>query len=182
MKRPLVGTLVPLFAAVSFALAGAATAAADSTTSSALATATYTVTYTCIEGPGCVVGMTYVHTYALTVDCNLGITGTGTQADAPDVQEIVTGQLAFDRATRALTVNLISTYTTFMPGYVIALTGTVDPVTGALTGTATAGLPSDAGTAASFTVSGVRDSFVFNRDACGNGDEDEDPGDQGWGQ
>jgi hypothetical protein len=179
MKRLLIHALLPLFAAGSFSLAAASTAAAEPAPSSTIATATYTLTYTCAAGPGCVVGTAYVHTYTLTIDCNLAITGTGTQADAPQVLESVTGTLGFDPSTRSTTVNIVSTYVSdFMTGYTIATTGTLNPFTGQLTGTAVAGLAGDPGTAATFSVSGVRTSVVFNPNvSCSNGDEDEDEGD-----
>jgi len=54
-------------------------------------------------------------------------------------------------------------------GYTLTVTATVDPRTGALTGTATSQLAGSPDPGATFSVLGTCDSFTFNDAACSNG-------------
>jgi hypothetical protein len=159
--------LVPAIAALTLASPAIPAAAA-----APVATASYTITYTCTSGPGCTVGSSYIHTYVLAVDCQGVIAGTGSQAGSPDVQESVLGTLSFSEANRAVTVNLVSTYVGSFPGYTVTITGTVDPQTGALSGTATTQWPGQPAASASFDVYGTRDSFMVNPSACDGEESD----------
>ena len=167
MKWRVLVALVP--ASVLLTLASPAIPAAAA---APVATASYTIGYTCTSGPGCTPGTTYTHTYVLAVDCHGMISGTGGQAGAPDIQESVLGTLSFSEDNRSVTVNLVSTYVGSFPGYTVTITGTVDPRTGALSGTATTEWPGHPEASASFDVTGTRDSFIVNPSAC-DGDEDD---------
>jgi hypothetical protein len=167
MKLRVLAAVVPAIAALTLAAPAIPAAAATP-----VITAGYTITYTCTGGPGCSVGGTYTHTYLLAVDCHGVISGTGGQAGAPDVLESVSGALGFKLADRTLTVNLVSTYVGSYPGLTTTISGTVDPRTGALSGTATSQWPGNPGYSATFTVQGTRDAFTVNPSACRGEDDD----------
>ena len=165
MKRLILTALVPAIASLTLASTTVPAGAA-----APVATANYTIAYTCTAGPGCTLGVTSTHTYALAVDCDGVITGTGTQVGYPQILETVTGTLSFDETTRTVTVNFVSLYVgALFTGYTLTVTGTVDPRTGALTGTATSQLAGSPELSATFSVLGTRDSVGFNDAACSDG-------------
>ena len=135
-----------------------------------IATATYSVTYTCTGGPGCAMGTGYKHTYTINIDTRGLLTGTGVQDDYPSVTEALTGSLAYGSLTRTLAMNFVSTYTGYLAGYTVTENGSMDPVGGALSGTASSGMPGN--TDATFSVSGTRTSLTIVT-TIGNGGNDE---------
>jgi hypothetical protein len=122
-------------------------------------TATYAITYTCTGGPGCAMGVGYGHTYKINVDSAGGLTGTGTQDNYAAVTESLGGSLAFSAITRTQSMNFVSTYTGYLAGYTVTVTGSVDPISGALSGTASSGYPGN--TDGNFSVSGTRTSLTI---------------------
>jgi hypothetical protein len=156
-----------------FASTNLAVAAAPATTVATpiMATATYSVRYTCTGGPGCAMGVGYAHDYSFSIDVRGGLKGTGAQVGYPQITEALNGSLAFNRAARAESLTYLSTYTNLYAGYSIKLSGTVDPTTGALSGTASSGLSGNPGMDAAFSVKGTRTSFTFVHGAHGDNDD-----------
>jgi hypothetical protein len=154
------------------ATANLALAAAPAPTAPApiVATETYSVTYTCTGGPGCAMGTGYKHTYTISVDAHGLLKGTGFQDSYPAVTEALAGSVAFNSATRKLSMNFVSTYTGYLAGYTVTETGSVDLVSGALTGTATSGMPGN--TDGTFSVSGTRTNLTMVR-GTGDGDNED---------
>ena len=141
-----------------------------------IATATYSVTYTCTGGPGCAMGTGYKHTYTINIDTRGLLKGTGVQDDYPSVTEALTGSLAYAGLTRTQAMNFVSTYTGYLAGYTVTENGSMDPVSGALSGTASSGMPGN--TDATFSVSGTRTSLtivptVVPPVGSGTGDKDD---------
>jgi hypothetical protein len=180
MKRLVLAGIISVAASLAMVVSGGLTAAAAPESNGSLATVSYTITYTCTAGPGCIPGTSYVHTYSISLGCNGAITGTGTQVGFPLVLEAVSGAIGFDVVTSTVTVRYVSTYVgSLVPGYMVTANGTLNPRTGALTGTATTMLPGDPSADASFTLEGVRNSFAFGGTSCSGDsqDNDDDEGD-----
>src|ERR1700724_3007918 len=134
----------------------AAPVRAPTTTTPIVETATYSIAYTCTGGPGCAMGASYKHSYSINVDAKGTLSGTGSQDNYPSVTEAGTGNLAFASVTRTESMNFVSTYTGYLAGYTVSGNGSVDLVSGALSGTASSGMPGN--TDATFSVSGTRTS------------------------
>jgi hypothetical protein len=147
-----------------------AAAPAPAATAPIIATATYSVTYTCTGGPGCAMGTGYKHTYTINIDTRGLLTGTGVQDDYPSVTEALTGSLAYGGLTRTQAMNYVSTYTGYLAGYTVTENGSMDPVSGALSGTASSGMPGN--TDATFGVSGTRTSLTIVTTIGGGGSGD----------
>lgn len=153
--------------------APAPTAPAPTAPAPIIATATYSVTYTCTGGPGCAMGTGYKHTYTINIDTRGLLKGTGFQDDYPTVTEALNGSLAYAGATRTESLNYVSTYTGYLAGYTVTEAGSMDPVSGALSGTASSGMPGN--TDGTFSVSGTRTSLtiVATIGGGGNGDNED---------
>ena len=139
---------------------GSALAAQPAAVTRAAVTTDYTITYTCTSG--CT--SSFVHEYVFNLDCSGNFTGTGFSVLDQSLSETVTGTVSFDRTTFTLRFDYTSVYTS-NPSYTVAATGTVDPRSGALTGTAAA-------SGQTFMVSGVRTLFTVDRSPCDREGED----------
>ncbi|HEV3096455.1 MAG TPA: hypothetical protein VG104_04860 [Candidatus Dormibacteraeota bacterium] len=147
-------------------------APAPTVTAPIIATATYAVTYTCTGGPGCAMGTGYKHTYTINIDTRGLLKGTGVQDDYPSVTEALTGSLAYGGLTRTMAMNFVSTYTGYLAGYTVTENGSMDPVGGALSGTASSGMPGN--TDATFSVSGTRTNLTIVTTIGGGGNDEND--------
>jgi hypothetical protein len=157
-------------------LVAAAIPAPTTTTTPIVETATYSIAYTCTGGPGCAMGASYNHSYSINVDAKGTLSGTGFQDNYPSVTEAVTGTLVFASTTRTESMNFVSTYTGYLAGYTVSQNGSVDLVSGALSGTASSGMPGN--TDATFSVNGTRTSLtivptVVPPVGSGTGDKDD---------
>ena len=147
------------FIATASVVAAAVPAPTTTSPTPIVETAAYSIAYTCTGGPGCAAGASYKHSYSINVDAKGTLSGTGSQDTYPSVTEAVTGTLAFSSVTRTESMNFVSTYTGYLAGYTVSGNGSVDLVTGALSGTASSGMPGN--TDATFTVSGTRTSLTI---------------------
>jgi len=156
-----------------FASANLAVAAAPATTVPLpiMATATYSVMYTCTGGPGCIMGVGYAHNYSFSIDVHGGLKGTGVEVGYPQITEDLTGSLGLTWAIRTKSLTYLSTYNNLFAGYWIKQSGTIDPTSGALSGTASASLPGNPGWNAYFSVKGTRTSLTFAHGAHGDNDD-----------
>lgn len=149
-------------------VAFAAQPAATGNTTPILATADYNVIYTCTAGPGCTLGDGYAHSYHMNFDIHGAISGTGTQTGYPQITEKLTGALTRNGAHQPESLSYLSTYDGLFAGYTVTESGSVDLVSGALNGSATATMPGLPSWAATFSVTGVRTSLTVIQ-GWGNG-------------
>jgi len=156
-----------LLATANLAVAGAP---APTAPAPIVATETYSITYTCTGGPGCALGTGYKHTYTISVDAHGLLKGTGFQDSYPAVTEALAGSVAFNAVTRTVSMNFVSTYTGYLAGYTVTETGSVALASGALTGTASSGMPGN--TDGTFSVSGTRTSLTMVRGTRGGDNDD----------